>query len=408
MVTRSNIFSFVFMVMLSVTPFLATEIPRFLSFWPCLIGLIMSFWWVKIEKGTYRFSKNYLIVTGSLSALCLLSALWSINPAGTLGEASKASLIMLSGVFLFSLCQSLNPQELKKHAYLFVLGVIAAGALSFSELYNDMPVYKIIRDYDFAYKANPSSMNRGIVFMVFSSFAALYFIRYIKPRRTQILMSLALILSIFAALFMTESQSAQLAMILGMAILLFFPVRYKPAFNILALVIIALMCLTPFIVSFLFDLLIGTGQSIPWLKTAYAGNRVEVWEFVLRFAMHNPIYGYGMEATQFIDDFHTFKIHHQSDTVLHPHNFSLQFWIEFGAIGILITGALFALLLGQMKTLPVIARRFSLAAFISILSVAGMGYGIWQSWWIGGLIFITALCALIANFVSECKKPQKA
>lgn len=402
--TRDKAFPFFFMLLISVTPLMATEFPRFLCFWPSLVGLVMSIWWVKFEGGKYKISKNYLIITGALSVLCLTSTLWSIERSGTLENALKTALVMIPGVFLFSLCQNINIQKLKPFAWMLPFGVILAGLISFNELLNDLPLYKIIRGYDSDFRGNHSVMNRGIVGMVFASFTAYYLTRFVEPLKTKALIRIALGASILAALFMTESQSAQLAFLIGVLAVSVFPVRYKWSFKLLAVMIVCAMCTTPFIISILFDLLIDEGQSIPWLKDAYAGSRVEIWDFVLRYAMQSPLTGFGMEATRYVTDFQTLQLNHKDNTILHPHNFSLQIWMEFGIIGVAIVSILFAFLLNHMRSAPISASRYAIASFLSVLSVAAMGYGIWQSWWIGELIFIASLCALITNFAEEEKR----
>jgi O-antigen ligase len=89
-------------------------------------------------------------------------------------------------------------------------------------------------------------------------------------------------------------------------------------------------------------------------------------------------------------------IYNNTPSILHPHNFALQFWVEYG-----ITGALACLALcgAALRALYVRrehpAARFALAGLAATLSVGAMGYGIWQGWWLGLLMLQLAWAAAL-------------
>jgi O-antigen ligase len=79
---------------------------------------------------------------------------------------------------------------------------------------------------------------------------------------------------------------------------------------------------------------------------------------------------------------------------LHPHNAALQIWLEAGGIGAALT-SLFVLL-----ALSTAARRWplsrpgaaaSLSFAVAALLIAGLSYGIWQTWWLATLWLGAAL-----------------
>lgn len=198
-------------------------------------------------------------------------------------------------------------------------------------------------------------------------------------------------------LALTQSQSGQLSFLIGGLTLLLFPHKMKASYVILALGIILAMFLTPYIVTMLYDALIDDAQTIPWLKDAYAGNRLEIWEFVMRYALDSPLYGYGMEATRYITDFQHKHIYHPGTSVLHPHNFSIQIWMEFGIIGLIAASGFFIFIVRAIQNLDLCERKAIMAVFIATLSVASIGYGLWQSWWLGEFIFLAAISATMSR-----------
>ena len=87
---------------------------------------------------------------------------------------------------------------------------------------------------------------------------------------------------------------------------------------------------------------------------------------------------------------------------MHPHNFALQLWIEFGLLGASISAAWISALVYLISKQPnILARRISLATLIATLSIASMGYGIWQGWWIGLLFYACATVIITLKTIEE-------
>ena len=88
---------------------------------------------------------------------------------------------------------------------------------------------------------------------------------------------------------------------------------------------------------------------------------------------------------------------------LHPHNAILQIWIELGLVGAVI----FALFLGSIfLAIKKVSNSPWEAAtcygmMVSGLTISGLSYGIWQSWWLCTL-FLAALFMAVTT-----QNPQK-
>lgn len=133
-----------------------------------------------------------------------------------------------------------------------------------------------------------------------------------------------------------------------------------------------------------------------------APQRLEIWNFIAGHIFEHFLYGSGVEATRAIQSFDTNQIYYPSDTVLHPHNFALQIWIEFGLVGATLAVMFCAHMLHLIRTkLSVDNARVALPVFVAWLSVNTTGYGIWQSWWLGASFFTLALVVLVVRFGAE-------
>lgn len=391
---RENYFPFFLMLMLSLTPLLSIETPRILSFWPLLTGVIMGCWWVFVRKEKLKFSRTYNITVIGMAALCLVSVLWSINPYGALEEALAATAILLFSIPLIGLMRAVPISLVRPYFWLFPICIELAAMLSAYELANDMPIYNTIRGHTADdWQTGTAVMNRGVVCVSFGYFVALILISKMQLReRAKITYAAGMTFFVLLMLSFTQSQSAQMAFGVSALVALLFPSRFKLPYKTLWGLMAIFMIITPTIVYGAYALLISDGQNIGWLKDAYAGNRVEVWQFVMDYALNSPIYGFGMEATRFVEYFDHAQIYHHDVTVLHPHNFSIQIWIEFGLVGVAMASVMFANIIRQLSQTPTLMdKRIMTGLFLAVMAVASVGYGMWQSWWMGELIFLIGL-----------------
>ncbi len=378
-------------------PIMFIHMPRALSFVPLLFGLIMSAWWVFGEKGTIKHIPQYMYCMLGVSFLCIISVLWSIEPMGAYKQAIKISAILLFSVPLFNLMRSLDIGVFKPFLWIFPVGVTLAALLASFELAFDMPIYRATHTLDPNISLSSAVMNRGVISAVFSFFVAILFLNNMTATKLKYTMLAIMSISVVTMLALSQCQSGQLAFAVGLLAIFLIPHRLKYSYKIITLLIILTIFVTPWIIDFLFIHLMDNAQEIPWLKDGYAGPRVEIWNFIMQYAMNNPLYGYGMEATRFITEFEHDYIYHKGATILHPHNFSVQIWMDFGIIGIIAASALIAFTVQQISTLELPDRKIVISLFIAVLAVSATGYGMWQSWWIGEFMFLVSLCVFITQ-----------
>lgn len=400
--TTEDRFAQVFMILIALTPLISVQTPRFLAFWPLIIGLSMSIWIVFIKKEKLNISKAYFISVVAIGVLVISSSFWSIAPEKSLIDGITASTILLLGGLFIAVCKSVDIEKAKPYFWLFPISLIIATLFTIFDLYTDMALYRIIHQTPITDEINTSVMNRSVLCMIFAFFISLIFIKNMNATaKYKIIILTALSASILTMMALSQSQSSQLAFAVGILLLLAFPARYKASYYLIGALITASLLLTPWIVQTAFQLLLDhreIAQSNSWLENAYIGNRLEIWNFVIKYAMNNPLYGYGIESANYVPAFEHDYIYQSKATVLHPHNFSVQIWMEFGLIGVILTVAIMALMIKYISEIAELTvKKIITALFLILILSAAMTYGLWQGWWLGEFIFLMGLSLAVSK-----------
>lgn len=125
------------------------------------------------------------------------------------------------------------------------------------------------------------------------------------------------------------------------------------------------------------------------LDVMSAQARIDIWDSFGEVARARPIAGagFGTSATM-----HEHKVAAEVSTehrtllgVGHPHDMPLQAWAETGMIGAGLLTLAGLLLLARLRRLPAAELAPRLAIFAAAFSIATVGHGAWQGWWIAGL-----------------------
>lgn len=390
----SNPAALSFLALMALMPVLAVEMPRALAFGPALIGVAFFVAQAIKNKTMPAIPRASVVMILATIGLAALSIIWSIDPEVSLERTIKLCGVLLPGILLLGAAAALPLDNSKALLWIFPAGLALAAAFIISELVFDMPLYCVMRGIDNPDTISKSVFNRATVTITFCAFPAYGLLRHYTASRK---IRAAFILVLSALFLMTHSQSAQLAVVLGIITAFFFPYARKKAWMALFGLIAVLMLSAPYISIWAFNHLASTLDAMPVIgeKQGFAGARLEIWDFISRYTLSNPLWGFGIEATRTIDNFDTAQIYHGDSSILHPHNFALQLWMEFGLIGA-VSGALFlgAILHLMQKRLTPAQSRITLPVFIAALSVGATGYGMWQSWWLGLLLMTAAMCTI--------------
>ncbi len=398
---KQAVFYLVLILSIAAGPLLAIAAPRALAYLAPVSGLLLFI--------AHRFAfgekaallKPLALVLAGVAALAFLSALWSVDLGDSVSRSVKLALTSLGGALFVSVAHSIPIAAIKKYLWLVSASLFLACVLFFIELNTGYPLHLLARGEEFGARVSEAAYNRAAVSIALLLFpTVLILTRYIKPWQA------ATLSAICAALVMisTESQSAQLGLIVGLLACFLYPARWKHGWKVIAGLLAVLMFAAPFISVWTFNNFAPAIHAHPYLGEggAYGGGRLSIWNAVSLYALQNPLYGFGIEATRNITDFDFAQIYQERDSVLHPHNFALQLWMEFGVIGAAAGAAFLAFVLKLISaTEDLFARRLIIGAFFASLLVASTGYGMWQGWWLGLLFTLAGLSVLAARFQRE-------
>jgi exopolysaccharide production protein ExoQ len=134
-------------------------------------------------------------------------------------------------------------------------------------------------------------------------------------------------------------------------------------------------------------------------------HRLAIWSFGAERAMDKPLTGWGFDTARAIPggDENVLVLGKPFGNApampLHPHNATIQIWLEAGLPALLIVALLLARALWHIprKAAGSIDAAGMLAAASAALIVANLSYGIWQGWWLCFLWLTAALLPAIGG-----------
>ncbi len=377
-------------------PILAVEFPRILAYLPILPTLIGGFIVFK-TKQKITFPKTPLL----LMILFFGYAVFQSIMFAVYGDESLERLIKLLPIFLVGylfLCVLYAGSHFtSKHFLKYLLFACAIGAVfTVIEILSHGFFYEFSRETfqgNFVY-------NRGAVTITFLTLCALFLTKN-KQSKSVVLLLVPLV----TMFFFVESQSSQIALIVGIFLYFLYPVS-KKIFWVLSYVFIAVcMLAAPYLVTLGFDALPDNIYDYKPLQQSFVGHRVEIWNFISAQVFQNPLFGHGLEFTKFFDGFVSEHRFLKSSSVLHPHNFIIQIWIEFGLVGILMAiGFLGVLMRALFSIEDLFFRRAAFTSTMLILLVSCFSYGMWQSWWLGLFFIVAGVYCAVAQTGDEKTK----
>ena len=127
-------------------------------------------------------------------------------------------------------------------------------------------------------------------------------------------------------------------------------------------------------------------------------HRKEIWIWITKKIYEKPIIGHGYNSSKNIADGKKWHIDIETRGMpSHPHNLTLQVWLELGLVGIFLFSLLFISLC--IKTINIISRAPPIGALaaglmMSSLSLFHTSYGTWQVWWFSAITFAVTILVL--------------
>jgi exopolysaccharide production protein ExoQ len=408
-VSKKERFCIVFIGSIALMVLLSAFFPRFLAYGPGLIAVISAGFFPSAMGEKFSLSKPAFIIAGTTVFLAAISSLWAIDSSEAIERSIRMSFILLPGALLFSIAQSVPINSVRPYLWIVATAAALGSLVITADILLDFPLYRLTRGLTASDKVKDAVANRSVVTMTLVMLPSTFWIYDWLQRNNH--KNSFLYAFIYAALFMpmlviTDSQTAQAGIIIALLFLVAFPYKVRGVWLGLKAAIISLLAAAPWLAIWMYNNLPQHLERGGLVKRASILHRMEIWDFVSRHALQNPFYGFGIEATKAVESFDTRMRFWPGDHVIHPHNFSIQLWMEFGIIGVFFAGALFFYIIHVIqKHVPLAASRFILPTFMLWLSVAAFGYGMWQGWWLGLSCLVLALAVLSGNLQKHAPPP---
>jgi O-antigen ligase len=332
-------------------------------------------------------SHRLYVLTGSFAAfLCWasLSILWATDRPAAVGAAGQLWLLALTGsVGLFCLPLVMP----RRSAPWLALGLVLTTGLIISEFVLDFPIRQALQPIDA--KALPGSqLNRSVIVLALFLWPALEGLR----REGRPLPAFLLFAVVAAGVMISDSQAAQLGLLTGSIV--FAATLVSPRRTAVGVVggAVVVMLLSPLLFAHLSSYL--PERLLEALAEAHALHRLEIWDWYSTILSERWITGFGLDASGSITSAPVLGALPPTAVEAlesgHPHNAVLQLWVELGLVGALLAAATLSALGrlvfqggGSRGSLP-------LAAFACGFSIACVGHGAWQSWWLASLLATAA------------------
>lgn len=330
------------------------------------------------------------------------SAIWSIAPDRSVATAARLLLVSLGTIVLIQAAVQLDPAERRLCARALVAGSAFGIALIAIEVATS-GVISVWLDGNAQLGHELDRLNRtGAVVAMIVWPAALVTARlYGRYQAAAVIVLCAIVLVVVAP----RSPLVALAVGAGAFAIGWLSQRWAKrlllvGFGISVLIVPFLDSLVPTFV----DLLVANIQA-PNSEV----HRLRVWEFASGLILQQPVAGWGLDSSRVVPGgnemlplFTDGGVRTVSGPALplHPHNALIQIWLETGIVGVGIAAGLFAL---AVKAVPESTRghagpAVAIAATATAFTIAQLGFGIWQGWWMATLgAFAVIVAALLSD-----------
>ncbi|MBN9495489.1 MAG: O-antigen ligase family protein [Alphaproteobacteria bacterium] len=341
-------------------------------------------------------ARPWLIGVGAFLAFALLSLLWTIDAAEGFDGWVRITFGAVLGLALVGTAASLDEAARSRIARWLAIGMFSAIVLLAMQFVSQRLV-----DYE--------GSIAGLWYGPDTNFWALF-------NRSVATLAILLPLAAMAA-YRTFGRAAALGLLAaGIFIVLNFNsqgAEYALVAATLAAIFVALL---PKRGAFLLSALLAVGVlAAPLIASApqfdalaqrrdispSVFHRAAIWSFAAERIFEKPAFGWGMHASRAIPGAKRQFAPGAELMPLHPHNAALQLWLELGLSGA-FAGAALMLALGRRIRGDAPTRAALAATLGAAVVIAGVGYGLWQGWWMAALWIIVALAAALASKRDGC------
>jgi O-antigen ligase len=322
---------------------------------------------------------------------CALSLLWDISPKDGARKLLDITAIAVSALALIGLSTRMTTAQRRRLAIALIGGICFGLILLGIETVFDFPLYRAVMGSSDPKLADLVESKRAVDALPLLVWPACMALAAIG------LTWIGVILAVFFTVmcFLLTASSATLGMVLSLIV---FGLAWAAPKGMRRLLHTGTLAAFAFVIPFsiwAYD----KGAATSSLLKRSAQHRMEIWHFAALRSLDKPLFGHGINSSRDIPNGGAVSMFLGPDKPiipLHPHDGFLQIWLELGLTGVAIVAGLLLFLLNATRTWPPRTQPFALATYGAGMIIAGLAFGLWQTWWMATLAFSVVACAIIA------------
>jgi O-antigen ligase len=415
-----------FQALFFLTPVVTTAVPRVTWLFFPLIAFVLILAAVRRSGEWQQLIRTNpaLIACLLVAGYVLLSASWAADPSTAFDKG-----VLLTAVLLISFAASraipqVDEQQLRKAAVAFTIGTFVAALYLTFELLTDGAITRLVlnsvellqkphvKNADIhngeVISLNLSTLNRNAAILTFNMWPALLALKTnISGARRWVFIAV-LLAAVTLAVFFSEHQSSQVALLVSVAVFCLSWLWRKPVIRSLA----AAWCLA-FALVLPMDFLAYKADlhMAQWLPNSFRA-RIIIWEYTAERVFDHPWLGVGADSTRALKEPDTRETAEWPQGFIYPrtigwhaHDLFLQTWFELGVIGAILIAFAGVMVTLRMSLLPVEVQPFAAASLTAFMAIASFGWGMWQTWLICGVALLLIYLLIGANVAERERHP---
>jgi O-antigen ligase len=352
-----------------------------------LVGIVVRDWPLRL-----RLWWPLLIGLGVFAGWALLSAVWSLDALHSLARFFRFSLAVIGGVLLCGVAASRDFDSRRIVGLSLAGGFLVASAISlFAGLVGGALPWPSVATY--------LSLMPLLSFGAIAALGVFVLIAMLEDRWNSPLVYLAIAAAVAAIYFRGNTASGiALAIAAVAAVFVYFFGR-----RVLLTLAVALPIFFLGSATLLHQIDVpARAKEMGWTLSHSAGHRLIVWRYVYAHILEKPLLGWGLHTSRIMPDkddvraaddpryddiFAASNLSRKARIGLmpmHPHNATLQAWLELGVVGAVLYAMVFSLAMLAFRRLHLsrIVTAAGAGLIVSVFVIGQLSFSAWQSWWL--------------------------
>lgn len=315
-------------------------------------------------------------IAGGVVLLAVASLVWTVDRGLTVRGLVEG---LPELVFALGTAAAWRLVADRRDARWLTAGILVAGLLMLFEHVGGMPIHALFRARGEAWDLKRSAVPP--LLLLWPAIAMCW----ARHRRR---MAAALLAAVLIGIAASHSGAPAAALVCGLLLFGIALAAPRLSLGLMAAGLALLIVTAPWTGSTLSRVL--PAEAAETLREEHAEHRLTIWNAFEKRGFDRPLLGHGFDAS--------FKVAEAprpggapkpADSArivgFHPHDILLQFWVEFGALGLAAAAVVCCFVLGRLAPLRGASLAARLGLFVAVIGVGLVGLSAWQPWWLASI-----------------------